>query len=175
MVTVQGPNEALPYYIHTYIHHQYVDDIMIIYNVRQTNVHNTLEEFNAINPKLKFTIEKQADNTISFLDLTISNLNGTLDCSIFRKPTVTATIIHSNSCHPNEQKIAAIRYLNNRINTYALSEKNKTKKDVIEAILHNNGYHTNCGPSYRKSVTSTNRTVYKNRKYVTFTYHGPKV
>jgi hypothetical protein len=56
-----------------------------------------------MNPKLKFTIEEQCDNTINYLDLTITSNNGTLECSTFRKPTAT-TIIHNASCHPNEYK-----------------------------------------------------------------------
>jgi hypothetical protein len=76
-------------------YHRYVDDILINYNTQRMNIHDTLNEFNAMNPKLKFTMEKQSDHSISFLDLTITNLNGTLDCSIFRKPTATDTIIHN--------------------------------------------------------------------------------
>jgi hypothetical protein len=70
-----------------------------------------------------------------------------------------------------------MRYLNKRRNTYTLSEVNKEKEeDVIEAILQNNSYLTNSGPSYGKSITSMNKTVHdKNRKYVTFTYHDPEV
>jgi hypothetical protein len=101
-------------------------------------------------------MEKQSDHTINFLDQTITNVNGTLDCSIFRKPTATDIIIHNASCHPNEQKTSAIRYLNNRVNTYTLSETNKKmEEDVIEAILQNNGYHINSIPNYKKSKTST--------------------
>jgi hypothetical protein len=92
------------------------------------NIHDTLNEFSAINSKLKFTMEKQSDHTISFLDLTISNHNGTLHCRIFRRPAATDTIIHNASCHPNEHKRAAVRYLNNRVNTYyALRGKQETK------------------------------------------------
>jgi hypothetical protein len=90
-------------------YHWYVDDILIIYNTQRMNIHDTLNEFNAFNHKLKFTIEKQTDYTIKFLDLTITNHNGTLECSIFHKPTVIDTVIHNTSCHPNEHKRAAIR------------------------------------------------------------------
>jgi hypothetical protein len=98
-------------------YHRYLDDILIIYNAQRTNIHDTLDEFNAFNPKVKFTIEEQSDYTINFLYLTITNRNNTLDCSIFRKPTTTDTIIHNASCHPNKHKRAAIKYLNNRVNT----------------------------------------------------------
>jgi hypothetical protein len=39
-------------------HYIYVDDILIIYDERKTNIINMLENFNAINLKLKFTIEQ---------------------------------------------------------------------------------------------------------------------
>jgi hypothetical protein len=120
-------------------YHRYVDDILIIYNARRTKIHDTLSELNAINPKLKFTIKEQSEHTINFLHLTVTNHNNTLDCSIFCKPTTTDTVIHNASCHPNEHKRAAIRYLYYRLNTYRLWEENKKQEDVIEAILQNNG------------------------------------
>jgi hypothetical protein len=106
-------------------YHRYVDDILIIYNTQRMNIYDTLNEFNAINPKLKFTVEEQSDYTINFLDLTITNRNSTLDCSTLRKPTTTDTIVLNASCHPNEHKRAAITYLKNRVNTYMLLEKSK--------------------------------------------------
>jgi hypothetical protein len=105
----------------------------IIYDAQRTKIHDTLSEFNAINPKLKFTIEEQSEHTINFLYLTITNRNNTLDCSIFHKPTTTDIIIHNASCHPNEHKRAAIRYLNYRLNTYN-QKKTKNKKRMSSKI-----------------------------------------
>jgi hypothetical protein len=51
-------------------------------------------------------------------------------------------IIHNASCRPNEQKRAAVRYLNNR-------GKQETRS-VIETLLQKNGYHTNEMLSYGK-------------------------
>ncbi|PNE09471.1 hypothetical protein B7P43_G00038 [Cryptotermes secundus] len=90
------------------------------------NIHYTLNEVNDINPKLKFTIQRQTDYIMNFLDPTIINHNCTIDCSIFHKPTAADAIIHSASCHFIEHKPAAIRYLIDRVNTYTLSEENKT-------------------------------------------------
>jgi hypothetical protein len=36
---------------------RYVDDILTVYDEQTTNISNTLEDFNAIHPKLKFTVE----------------------------------------------------------------------------------------------------------------------
>jgi hypothetical protein len=108
-------------------YHRYVDDILIIYNTQKTNITNTLEEFNAIHPTLKFTMEQQTQNRINYLDLTIMNNNNKLSFEIYRKPTSIDLILHNTSCHPYEHKKAAINYLYNRVNTYKLTKENKTK------------------------------------------------
>jgi hypothetical protein len=38
-------------------YHRYVDEILIIYNIYTTDINNTLEEFNKMHPKIKFTME----------------------------------------------------------------------------------------------------------------------
>jgi nucleoside-specific outer membrane channel protein Tsx len=52
-------------------YYRYVDDILIICNAETTNINNTLDEFNLIHPKIKFTIEEEQDNKINYLDITI--------------------------------------------------------------------------------------------------------
>jgi hypothetical protein len=53
-------------------YYRYVDDILIVYDEQKTNITNTLDDFNAIHPKLKFTMEQQAQNGIYYLDLTLT-------------------------------------------------------------------------------------------------------
>jgi hypothetical protein len=100
---------------------RYVDDILIIYNEHHTNIDNTLDEFNRIHPKIKFTIEKETQNKINYLDLTITKEDNKLIFAIYRKPTTTDSIIHNDSCHPNEHKKSATNYLINHMNTYPLT------------------------------------------------------
>jgi hypothetical protein len=57
------------------------------------------------------------------------------------KPTTTDSIIPNDSCHPTEQKMAAVRYLHNRMNSYNLTDTYmQTEKDTIQQILINNKY-----------------------------------
>jgi hypothetical protein len=42
--------------LHT--NHRYVDDILIIYNINNTDVDKTLADFNNVHPKLQFTVKK---------------------------------------------------------------------------------------------------------------------
>jgi hypothetical protein len=118
-----------------------VDDILIIYDSTKTNINNTLDEFNVINKALKFTIAKEQDNKINFLDITIHREDTRISYSIYRKPTATSTI-HSTSCHPNEHKMAAFNYLFNRINCYPLTHNNKNNEmKIIKQIMYENGYN----------------------------------
>jgi hypothetical protein len=124
----------------------------IIYDSTHTNIHNTLQEFNTIHPKLEFTLETETNNTINYLNITIHKQNNKLTFGIYRKPTFTDTM-HNSSCHPYEHKKSAINYLINRMNTYQLTLENKVKKDnVINQILHNNGY-----PHSAKKINQTHK------------------
>jgi hypothetical protein len=85
-----------------------------------TNIVDTLNEFD-----IQYTIEKQKNNKLNYLDITIKNTHNTLTFDIYRKPTTTDLIIHNDSCHPHEHKNSAIRYLVTRMNTYPISKENK--------------------------------------------------
>jgi hypothetical protein len=63
-----------------------VDDILLIYNQKQTDIDETLTEFNKQNTKIKFKIEKEQNNSTNFLDLTIHQRNTKIEFEIHRKP-----------------------------------------------------------------------------------------
>jgi hypothetical protein len=92
---------------------------------------------------MKFTIEEGHDNTIHFLDITITKTSDSLTFDVYRKPTMTDTIIPKHSCHPPEHKSATIKFMTNQRDTYCLSDENKVKENnIIKQILHNNKYDT---------------------------------
>ena len=92
----------------------YVDDILIVYNGKNTDIHKVLELFNNVSRTLSFTIEEEKDNSINFLDISIYKSH-TICFNIYRKPTATDIIIPKNSNHPPEHKMSAIRYLANQL------------------------------------------------------------
>jgi hypothetical protein len=113
---------------------RYVDDILIIYNNTITNIKEVFNLFNNVTPELKFTMEEDTDNQINFLDLTIQKekKKNTFTTKIYRKPTATDSIIPADSCHPQEQKHAAINHKINRMNSYNLSKEDKdNEKNTI--------------------------------------------
>ena len=90
---------------------RYVDDILLVYIDNPTSIHNVLDEFNNLTPKLKFTLEEEQNNQINFLDITIKKNHKGLSFDIYRKPTTTDIIIPTDSCHPNEQKNSGYQIL----------------------------------------------------------------
>jgi hypothetical protein len=84
-----------------------------------------LLQFNNISPKLEFTIDKEANRKINFLDITFTRESEGFYKDIHRKPTYTDVIIPKDSCHPNEQMMAAIRYFHDRLRKYQLSPENR--------------------------------------------------
>ena len=82
----------------------YVDGIVIIYKDNLINIQETLRLFNNISPMLTFTMEKETNNSINFLDITTQKTDNNISYSSYREPASTDTIIPSDSCHPNEHK-----------------------------------------------------------------------
>ena len=157
---------------------KYVDDILVIYNNVESNIHEVLDDFNQIAPKLKFTIEEETERKLNFLDITIRREQHHITTSIYRKPTTTDTIIPSDSCHPIEQKMAAIRYLRNRMHSYNLNKTDAQKeKDTIQQILMNNKYDPNLIQNNKNKRRDENKVNNQKpdtegKKWAKFTHIG---
>jgi hypothetical protein len=110
---------------------RFVDDILIAYRQSLTNIHEVLTKFNNLTPKLNFTLEEETNNSINFLDITTTKTPDHLSYKVYRKPTTTNTIIPNDSCHPVHHKLAAIKFLTNRCDSYHLDSTNKQIKNGI--------------------------------------------
>jgi hypothetical protein len=75
---------------------------------------------------MTFVMEEKINNSINFLDITISKDENKISFNAYRKVTATHIVIPNYSCHPPEQKLAAIRYLVNRLSTYPINETKST-------------------------------------------------
>jgi hypothetical protein len=108
--------------------YRYVDDISIMYDQNKTNIAQTLNEFNNIQPSIKFTIEKEQHTKINYLDITINGKEKRLQFPIYRKRTQTDIIIPNSSCHPYGHKLSDIKHIINRLHTYPITKKSKQEK-----------------------------------------------
>jgi hypothetical protein len=123
-----------------------------------------LNDFNNLQPTLKFSIENKKHKILNFLDLTRHRKKKHLQYSIHRKPTYTDIIIPNSSCHPYEHKMAGINYLINRMHTYPMNvEARDIEKNTIKYILHNNEYNTDIIQKKLKQKPTYRQTKPKNK------------
>lgn len=121
--------------------YRYVDDIIILFdgNSRQITLFNNF--VNNIHPNLKFTIELEQNNSLNFLDITLTKINNSFSFKIFRKPTATDTTINATSHHPQSHKLAAYNSFVNRLLTVPLNTENfNEEKNILKHIAAANGY-----------------------------------
>ena len=122
----------------------------------------------------------EENNTINFLDLTITRKHKKLDINIYRKPTTTDTTIHYKSSHPIQHKLAAYRYLLNRLHNLPLSKEDKQQEmNTILQIAKNNEYpeilinKLNTQIKTKTSIHNKPQITTNNKKWAIFEYSNP--
>jgi hypothetical protein len=156
---------------------RYVDDILVVYNEDITNIDILLHQLNNLTLKIKFTIEKETDCKLNFLDITIVRGIEKFTIDIHRKTKYTDIIIPEDSCHPKEQKMAAVRYFYNRMNKYHLSPDNLEKENhILQQILYNDGHDISTATKVlnKKKTNMEKKDNGKKIHWVKFTYIGKK-
>jgi hypothetical protein len=81
-ISIPNKNQIVGYY-------RCADDFLIIYDQKKTNIDKTLIELNKQLINIKFTIEKEINNSNNFLDITIHRKKTELEFAIYRKHTQT--------------------------------------------------------------------------------------
>lgn len=150
---------------------RYVDDIIIIHEGSEANIVAIQTILNNLT-NLNFTIEKEIDNNINFLDLNIKKNNNAnkLEFGIFRKPTTTDVIIPKSSNSPNMHKEAAFRFLINRANSTPLNKTQYlTELNYIMNVGRRNGYSISYMQNIYNKIRKNNITKHlyphmKNQK-----------
>ncbi|XP_055589485.1 uncharacterized protein LOC129741732 [Uranotaenia lowii] len=119
---------------------RYVDDIFA--TVKERYLSQTLELLNCQHSSIKFTVEKEIDGKLPFLDLLISRKDdSTVKFGIYRKPTSTDRYITADSNHFGAQKQAAFHSMAHRLYNIPMetSEFNNEKEKILSAA-NLNGY-----------------------------------
>ncbi|XP_053692022.1 uncharacterized protein LOC128740504 [Sabethes cyaneus] len=122
---------------------RYVDDVFAL--VKERYLPQTLNLLNSKHDSIRFTVEKEQDGTLPFLDLRISiKEDKTLKFGIYRKPTSTDRFITSDSNHFGAQKQAAFHSMAHRLFNIPLEEEEfNAEREKIHKIAGQNGYDSN--------------------------------
>ena len=86
---------------------RYIDDILVVIP-KNTNIENKLRMLNNVNSKIQFTVEKETNKCIPFLDVLIKRGEWNPRFSVYRKPTNKDDFIHSLSAHSEKTKSGVI-------------------------------------------------------------------
>ena len=120
---------------------RYVDDILAVFRSR-TEALTFLDQLNAVNSSLQFTIEEPINDSINFLDMNIFIKNGKFETNWITKETNTLLYTHSNSYSPDSYKNNAIKALYNRSQKLSsLPADRDYNKNKVRNIFIQNGYH----------------------------------
>ena len=82
---------------------RFVDDV--IATVSQNEIVVLLQHLNSIKPSIQFTVERETDRKLPFLDTYVQRTtDGKLGTVVYRKPTHTDKYLPFNSHHPRSHK-----------------------------------------------------------------------
>lgn len=115
---------------------KYVDDI--ICSIPEDQVDNTLNIFNSINVNIQFTVEKEKDFAVPFLDTLVIRDQRVVRTDWYVKPMASGRYINYHSYHPMKMKINTVLNMRRRIwqlshPIYRLNNLNK----LVSIMLHN--------------------------------------
>ena len=120
---------------------RYVDDTFVVFNDRD-DCELFFEYFNTQHRNIKFTLEHETSDCISFLDVLVTrNEEGTIETSMYRKGTFSGLYMKFDSFVPHHFKKNLISGLLNRAwkicSSYELFYR---ELNIIKEILMSNGF-----------------------------------
>jgi len=130
-----------------------VDDIFAIFKTENDSkiFYNKL---NLLYPSLKFTMEKETDDTLQFLDVNFEKDTNNFLISVYRNPTFVGQYTRWDSFGPPKRKTNLIDTLIYRAPKICSKNKLQQKLNYIRSILRDNGYLKNIiNTSISKKIT----------------------
>ena len=130
------------------VYKRYVDDTFLIFE-KEEHILPFFNYLNAQHEKIKFTMEKESNKRLPFLNLLIEKDHSGINVSIFRKPTFTGLGINFLSACFDKYKTNTIMTLLHRAynltSTYTAFHKEIT---FLHSFFKSNGFNSNLFYSY---------------------------
>ena len=165
------------------IYDRYMDDI--IREIKKVLLTEMLETINNLHPKLKFTVEREVDGKISFLDMLIIHEGSNLSSTWYNKPTDTGLILNFHALAPKRYKRSVVTGFVYRIFRACSSWRNfdvsvKRAKRILEGNQYPPEFYepiiretiSNLIQDTAKKKESNDEMVKKPRKMVFIQYRG---
>lgn len=164
---------------------RYMDDILR--DINENEINEKLRDINNLHPALKFTIERETNASIPFLDMEIKRSNRKLSSKWYTKPTDTGLTLNFHSLTPLKYKKSVVSGLVHRIHRSCSNWHNFHESlEKGKQILENNQYPKSFyDPIILKTLNTIREKVNENaetndddqeedeeRKMVFVTYRG---
>ena len=125
---------------------RYMDDI--IRDIKKAKIQEKLDEINSMHPSLKFTIERQQEGSIPFLDMLIMNNHGKLSSTRYKKTRDTGMIMNFHALAPKRYKRSVVSGFVHRIHRASSSWENiHTSLEKGKRILEQQAEDDNAVPN----------------------------
>jgi hypothetical protein len=160
-----------------------VDDLLIIFDQNKINSDALHNFINNTDGHLEFKITGEKNNTIHYLDLSISRNTNSIDLNIYRKPKYMDITVHFTSNNPQNHKLAFfVFYINRMISMRITVQAIRRELHKILIMAQNNGFPRRIIQQLREKLVAkkdrpvqTQNLQQQNNKWITFTYHDPSV
>lgn len=154
---------------------RYVDDTFIVWSGDHEELQEFLEHLNSLRPSINFTMEKEQNSALPFLDVLVKRQNGHIQTSVYRKPTHTGQYLHQQSNHSAATKEGIIRTLYNRAASICNSEELlQAEVDNLIRDLQQNGYSEklirDTITKYKNKTFSQTKDNQQNHTFMTLPY-----
>ena len=121
------------------VYFHYVDNTFCIFD-NETEACKFFSHLNKMYPSLRFTLEKESNSTLPFLDVVVYKEASCFLMSVYYKPTFTGLYIHWDSFCPKKHKLNLIKTLVHRALMTCSESKLGCEVSFITEILCNNGF-----------------------------------
>ena len=122
------------------LYRRYVDDTFLLFR-KEEHISKFLEYLNSKHRNIKFTVEKESDSRLSFLDVSVCRVNNIFETNVFRKKTYTGLGMNFSSSIPITYKRSLIGCLVSRAYTICSNYKHLTEElDYLRRYFLSNGF-----------------------------------
>ncbi|XP_060518420.1 uncharacterized protein LOC132697146 [Cylas formicarius] len=144
---------------------RYVDNIFIIWSHGEVKLDHFLTYLNSLHDRIEFTIEKEKDKQLPFLDVLLTRSDGRkLQHQLYRKPTHTDKYLNAQSHHHPSQIQAVANTLICRSVRLTDEIHNKQEMEKITRTLRDNNYTESTIRNAKRTNTRTRRDSTKEQE-----------
>ena len=129
----------------------------VISAVSGTEAERLLSYLNSVEPSMQFTLEREKDIHLPFLDLNVSRgVRENLETKVYRKPTHTDKYLAFDSHHPICHKKSVAKTLLRRADCLLSSLDSKAEeRKYVSNVLKENGYTKTFPRNCQKPATTS--------------------